>query len=445
MIAQENTSLKLWKKFYKLNNYYHKDIQKLAGNLIPQEASVIEIEPKGGELLSSLANQEKAGVTITDFFPKKLGKTKYDYIILSNTLSEVDDIQDFIKEIRKLIHEDSRIVVTFFDFLWKPFLDLGEKIGLKLPQVKEPNWLSETDVDNFFYLEGYEKIKSGKRFMVPYDIPYISDFINKYLAPSPLINSLCLTNFAVYKPIKKRREFSVSLVIPARNEAGNMKNIFKKIPKFAKKIEYIFVEGHSKDNTYKVIQEEIKKYDGLINARLFKQKGKGKGDAVRLGFSKAKNELLMILDADLTVDPKELQKFYEAAVEGKGDLINGTRLVYPMEKQAMRILNYLGNKFFSVAFTFLLGQKIKDTLCGTKVILKRDYEKIVKNRQIFGDFDPFGDFDLLFGATKLNLKIVEIPIRYKERSYGKTNISRFTHGWLLLKMVWFAVKNLKFK
>ncbi|KKQ98134.1 MAG: type 12 methyltransferase [Candidatus Woesebacteria bacterium GW2011_GWA1_39_12] len=445
MIVQEKSSLKLWKKFYRLNNYYHKDIQKLVSNLIPKDLSVIEIEPRGGELLSSLPNIAKAGVYIKNFSQKKMPKVKYDYVILSNTLSEVDNIQDFIKEIKKVVHENTRVVVIFFDFFWKPILDLGEKIGLKLPQVKEPNWLSEIDVDNFFFLEGFEKIKSGKRFLIPYKIPYLSDFINRYLAPLPLINSFCLTNFAIYKPVKERKEYSVSIIIPARNEEGNMKGIFEKIPELGKKMEIIFVEGHSKDNTYKVIQEEIKKYKGPIKASLYKQKGKGKGDAVRLGFSKAKNELLIILDADLTVEPKELPKFYEVAALGLGDLVNGSRLVYPMEKQAMRVLNYLGNKFFSAAFTFLLGQKIKDTLCGTKVILKENYQKIEKNRKLFGNFDPFGDFDLIFGASKLNLKIIEIPIRYKERSYGKTNISRSTHGWLLLKMVGFAAKNLKFK
>jgi glycosyltransferase involved in cell wall biosynthesis len=223
-----------------------------------------------------------------------------------------------------------------------------------------------------------------------------------------------------------------------------MRGIFNKIPKLGKKMEIIFVEGHSKDATYKLIDEEIKKYRGSIKTKLYKQKGKGKGDAVRLGFSKASNELLMILDADLTVDPEELPKFYTAIKEGKGELVMGSRLIYPMEKQAMRTLNILGNKFFSMAFSFLLDQKIKDTLCGTKALLKEDYMRISRNRKIFGDFDPFGDYDLIFGAAKMNMKILEIPVRYKERIYGSTNISRFTHGWLLLKMAYFAAKRLKF-
>jgi glycosyltransferase involved in cell wall biosynthesis len=171
--------------------------------------------------------------------------------------------------------------------------------------------------------------------------------------------------------------------------------------------------------------------------------GIGKGDAVRKGFAAATGDVLMILDADLTVPPEDLPKFFEALTSGKGEFINGTRLVYPMERQAMRTLNHLGNKFFSLAFTWLLEQRFRDTLCGTKVLFRRDYERIAANRHYFGDFDPFGDFDLIFGASRLNLRIVEVPVRYRERTYGVTNISRFRHGWLLLRMCLVAFRKLK--
>ena len=115
-----------------------------------------------------------------------------------------------------------------------------------------------------------------------------------------------------------------------------------------------------------------------------------------------------------------------------------------MEEKAMRFLNLLGNKFFSLMFSWLLDQRFKDTLCGTKVLFKSDYEQLKKGRKFFGEFDPFGDFDLIFGASKLNLKLVEIPIRYKERTYGMTNIRRFRHGLLLFKMCFFAFKKIKF-
>jgi glycosyltransferase involved in cell wall biosynthesis len=208
--------------------------------------------------------------------------------------------------------------------------------------------------------------------------------------------------------------------------------------------ELIFVEGHSRDHTYRVI-EEVMAANPDRRARLFRQTGVGKGDAVRLGFAHARGEILMILDADLTVVPEDLPRFYGALCSGGADFINGVRLVYPLEKKSMRFFNILGNKFFSLAFSWLLGQPIKDTLCGTKVLWKEDYEKIAGNRSYFGDFDPFGDFDLLFGAVKLNLKISDLPIRYRERAYGNTNIQRWRHGWLLLKMTLFAARRIKFR
>jgi glycosyltransferase involved in cell wall biosynthesis len=233
------------------------------------------------------------------------------------------------------------------------------------------------------------------------------------------------------------------VIVPARNEAGNIPQILKRIPEMGSGTEIIFVEGHSRDHTYEAVEHNIAIYSKKC-CQLYRQSGTGKGDAVRLGFDKAHGDILMILDADLTVPPEDLPRFYEALSSGKGEFVNGVRLVYPMEKEAMRFLNFIGNKFFSLAFSWLLGQSVKDTLCGTKVLWKTDYELIAANRSYFGDFDPFGDFDLLFGAAKQNLKLVDLPVRYRERTYGTTNIERWKHGWLLLKMVWFAARRIKF-
>jgi glycosyltransferase involved in cell wall biosynthesis len=205
----------------------------------------------------------------------------------------------------------------------------------------------------------------------------------------------------------------------------------------------VFVEGHSKDDTYAAIARAMQN-DPKRRCQLLRQSGMGKGDAVRLGFAHASGDIVMILDADLTVPPEDLPRFYEALRSNKAELANGVRLVYPMERQAMRPLNLIGNKFFSVAFSWLLGQPIKDTLCGTKALWKADYDKIAASRSYFGDLDPFGDFDLIFGAAKLGLKMLDIPIRYRERTYGTTNIQRWSHGWLLLKMLVLAAARIKF-
>jgi glycosyltransferase involved in cell wall biosynthesis len=281
--------------------------------------------------------------------------------------------------------------------------------------------------------------------LLPVYIPLISDIINGFLAKLPLIKHLTVAQFIVARPIfpvEKNYNPSVSVVVPARNESGNIEAAITRTPDMGEWTEIIFVEGGSSDDTWEEIKRVKEKYPEK-KIKITRQDGKGKGDAVRKGFQLAEGEILMILDADLTMPPEELPKFYKAIVENKGEFINGVRLVYPMEDQAMRLLNLYGNKFFSLIFTYILGQNYKDTLCGTKVLRKSDYEKLAANRNYFGDFDPYGDFDLIFGAAKLCLKTVQLPIKYKSRTYGETNISRFSGGWLLLKMSWLGF--LKFK
>lgn len=369
---------------------------------------------------------------------------KNNYVVLDHTLSYTEDVQTFVWSLSKRTNENSRIIVLSFNFLWKPILNLASYLKLRKRDSKEPNWLDKNDIKNIFYLAGFEEIKSGNRFIFPIDLGYISKFINRYITQLPIINKLCLTSYQIFRKVPKAKKCSVSIIIPARNEEGNIKMILKKIPRISNKMEVIFIEGHSKDNTFAAIKNEIKNYQGWLKTRLLKQKGIGKSDAVRLGLAKAKNEMLIIFDADLSVHPIDIKKFYNALSSGKTELANGSRLIYPLEKQAMATLNIFGNKMFSTIFSYLLGQPIKDTLCGTKAILKKHYELILKGRNYFGDFDPFGDYDLLFGASRLNLKITDIPVRYHERVYGKTNISRFSHGLLLLKMTLVAARKIKF-
>lgn len=239
-------------------------------------------------------------------------------------------------------------------------------------------------------------------------------------------------------------EPNVSVVVAARNEEGNIDDIINRLPEMGPDDELILIEGNSTDNTWGKIKEVYEKNKNRINLQIAQQDGRGKGDAVRKGFAMAKRDILMILDADLTVPPEELSRFYNAIISGKGEFINGSRLVYPMEDKAMRFFNIIGNKFFAMAFSFVLGQRFKDTLCGTKVLTRQNYQKLAKNRKYFGDFDPFGDFDLIFGSARMCLKIVEVPISYRQRFYGNTNVSRWRHGVILLKMLFFAARKIKF-
>jgi glycosyltransferase involved in cell wall biosynthesis len=322
-------------------------------------------------------------------------------------------------------------------------LKIGEKFKKKMPQNHQ-NWLSIEDINNLLFLTKYQVVKNDWRMLLPKRIPFLSNFINRYIAPLPLIRRLCLCEYIVARPLylEKKENYSTTVLVPCKNEKGNIENAVKRLPPFGSHQEIIFVDGHSKDGTPDEIKRVIDAYPDK-DIKFFFQDGTGKGDAVRKGFSEANGDILMILDADLTVPPEELPKFFRALAEDHGEFINGCRLVYPMENQAMRLLNYFGNKFFGLVFTWLLNQRIKDTLCGTKVLSRFSYEQIAANRSYFGEFDPFGDFDLLFGASKLNLAIVEVPIRYRAREYGETQIHRFSHGFLLIKMCLFAAKKLK--
>jgi len=278
-------------------------------------------------------------------------------------------------------------------------------------------------------------------------VPLVADVANRVAAKIPGLQHGALVAYFVARPVEPTFAEplpSVSVICPCKNEKGNIREAIRRTPVMGSGTELIFVDGSSTDGTREEILAAIEQYDGPLTVRLVDQgDGVGKGDAVRKGFAAAQNDVFMILDSDLTVPPEDLPKFYRALATGKGEFVNGVRLVYPMEGQAMRFLNHIGNKFFSLALSWLLEQPIKDSLCGTKVLYRKDYDRIADNRHFFGDFDPFGDFDLLFGAARLNMKIVDVPIRYRDRTYGDTKISRFTHGWLLLKMTAFGFKKLR--
>jgi SAM-dependent methyltransferase len=440
---------------------YHQLLRAYYAFLVPPGLRVLELGCGVGDLLAAVKPGRGTGV---DFSPAMIALArqrhpelefhmaeatefssdeKFDYVILSDLVNDVPDVQQLFERAQRHAFQHTRLVLNLFNNLWRPILTLAEKLGAKSPTLPL-SWLSLGDIKNLLHLAGWEIIKTDTRILWPQRTPLLAPLVNRWLAP--LLKHFCLTIFVVARPRplpSHYHKYTCSVVIPARNEAGNIEAAVLRTPALGAGTEIIFIEGHSQDNTWEEIQRVAAKYPER-HIRVLKQKSKGKGGAVREAFGAATGDLLFILDADLTVPPEDLPKFYNVACTGTADFVNGVRLVYPMENEAMRFLNMLGNKFFSLAFSWLLGQPIKDTLCGTKVLFRSDYELIAKNRAYFGDFDPFGDFDLLFGAAKLNLRMMDLPIRYRARTYGQTNISRWKHGWLLLRMVWFAAKRLKF-
>ena len=447
----------------RLSGKYHSRVEEVYRLVVPGGLRVIELGCGRGDLLAALRPSHGVGI---DFSPEMLRAAHeshpelelveadahdlrqiegpFDVIVLSDLVNDLWDVQTAFQEAHRLCHPRTRIVMNLYSHLWEPLLKGAARLGLATPRL-EQSWLTLDDVHGLLALSGFDVVKQWQEVLLPLPIPGLETLADKYLAKVWPFRLCALANFVVARPAApiRRGRPRVSVIVPARNEEGNIEEIFRRVPEMGSGTELIFVEGHSRDGTFEAIERGIAAHPEK-DCKAFQQTGRGKGDAVRLGFKEASGDILMILDADLTVRPEDLPRFVEALESGVGEFINGVRLVYPMQDEAMRFFNLLGNKFFSLAFSWLLAQPVKDTLCGTKVLWKEDYEEIARNRAYFGDFDPFGDFDLLFGAAKLGLKIVDMPVRYQARTYGTTNIDRWRHGVLLLRMVVFAARRIKF-
>jgi SAM-dependent methyltransferase len=444
---------------------YHARLAEVYQSVVAPNQRVLEIGCGQGDLLAALKPSFGLGVDFSSGMLRRaaqrhpdlrfaqadaqaldLDGETFDVVIMSDIVNDLWDVEVAFQQLARLTRAGSRLVINFYSRLWELPLDLTRALGVSKPLL-EQNWLTVQDVDNLLCLADFEVTRRWDEILLPVRVPGLDTLANRYLARVWPLDQATLTHFVVARPAPRRQprleEPLVSVIVPARNESGNIEAIFERTPAMGRGTELVFVEGDSTDDTFETIEREIARHADR-QCQILRQTGKGKGDAVRLGFDRALGDVLMILDADLTVAPEDLPRFLKALLSGKGEFINGVRLVYPMQKQAMRFFNLLGNKFFSLAFSWLLGQSIKDTLCGTKALFTSDYRRIAAQRHYFGDFDPFGDFDLLFGAARLNLKIVDLPIRYRERTYGTTNIQRWKHGWLLLQMVLFAARRIKF-
>ena len=442
---------------------YQSRLASLYGFLIPPGRRVLEVGCGQGDLLAACGPGVGVGI---DFSPAMVERARvrhpdlefhvadahgfdlgarFDYIICSDLVNDLWDAQGVFECIRRHSGPSTRLILNTYSRMWELPRRMAESVSLARPQLPQ-NWFTVEDLANVLALAGFEVVRTSQEILWPIRTPLLGPLCNRYLVKLWPWRLLGLTNLLVARPQPEpasRPPARVSVVVAARNESGNIAEIFERLPQMGAGTELVFVEGHSTDDTWQAIEREMTRHPD-VPGRLFRQTGKGKGDAVRKGFAEAEGDLLMILDADLSVAPEDLPRFYEAWHSGKADFVNGVRLVYPMEERAMRFLNQIGNKFFSLAFSWLLGQAIKDTLCGAKAISRADYAVIAANRAYFGEFDPFGDFDLLFGASKYNLKILDLPIRYRERLYGTTNIQRWRHGLLLLRMVLYALGRIKF-
>jgi len=464
------------------NSYYHRSVERLCARFVPPGRGVLELGCGTGDLLAALAPDPAASLGV-DLSPAMVERARtkypglrfltndaealalpagppYDFIVASDLVGHLQDVYGTFRNLGAYCHADTRLVVTYYNFVWEGVLRAGEHLGWKMPQ-RHQNWLGMQDLENLLFLGGFRVVERGWDLLVPVRVPLLSDLVNAVAPRTPGLRHFCLVHYAVAQPAPPRPRRldrpSVSVVVPCRNEEGNIDDAVARIPEMGRRTEILFVDGNSSDGTVEKIEQAIERHRGVRDIRLLHQTSRdgvaeedssrmlalGKGDAVRKGFAAASGDILMILDADLTVPPEDLPRFVEVLEEGKAQFVNGSRLVYPLEEESMRVVNLWGNKAFSLAFTWLLGQPIKDTLCGTKVLLREDYARIAAARSYFGDFDPFGDFDLLFGAARQGLSIVDMPVRYARRTAGLSKVRVLSHGLLLVQMCWLAFRKLK--
>ncbi|MFA5858928.1 MAG: glycosyltransferase [Elusimicrobiota bacterium] len=448
------------------NKYYHNTIKEVLGFAVMQNCKVLDLSCHNGALLASLKPSYGIGIDISPKMVELAGKNypetntkfvcadiekdkfpfaedeKFDYIILNNTLSETADIQKLFKRITKHCTSDTRVIVMQYNPIWQPLLKFGEKVGLKMPEMNH-NWLSIDDVENFLEITGYQPVKRGYSLLFPKYIPVISEILNKFFAKIPFLRRLCIMQYCVSRmliPPENAEDMTVSVILCVRDEEKNVEPLVQRIPVMGKHTEIVFVEGGSKDNTRTEVERIITKYPEK-DIKLYIQDGKGKADACRKGYLNANGDFMILLEADLTTPPEEVQLFYDVYKAGIGEYINGSRLVYRMDKDSMPFVNHIGNRSFGIIFSLLLGQRFTDTLCGLKAISKNNYRtKITDALKVWGDFDPFGDFELIYSVIKNNMKVAEVPVHYIPRVYGAPKTQVVKHGMLLLKMVWVAFK-----
>lgn len=444
--------------------YYYDNLKRLLRFIVEPGRRVLQVHCDIGHLLDSVQPSRGLGLHASEGHleiarrnhPNLEFRTsdphsfqvdeKFDYVLLANAVGDIVDVEATLLRCHSVMEPESRLVVVWTSYLWQPVFKLAERLGLK---SKQPalNWFSPSDVENLLALTGYEMVKENQALLVPVNIPVLSWFFNRMIARIPPFHKLCYIKSLVARPIhlySNPNQFSVSVIIPCKNEAGNVQDAVERIPDMGRHTEIIFCDDKSTDGTADKVREMQQKYPNK-DIKLVDGPGISKSYNVWTGFDAAQSDILMILDADLTTIPEELPYFFNAIASGRGEFINGSRMIYPMAEDAMKPLNVLGNKMFSLAFSYLLGQRIKDTLCGTKVLWKKDYIRMKPLRDSWGVTDRWGDYELIFGAAKLNLKIIDLPVHYLERVYGETKMTkRFKNAAVMARMCLAALKKLRF-
>ncbi len=450
------------------SRYYYDALARLLQTLGPPGRRVLEIGCGNGDLLAAVRPAVGVGVDLSQAMSDLAGRKHpglelhrqaaealhlpanesagFDHVVTVNAVGELADVLAAFKRLRPLVRPHTRLVVVYYNHLWEPLTGPAARLGLKLDDPTQ-NWLAPDDLRAFLELAGFEVVKRGVRMPCPKYVPGVAELANHVLAHVPLLHRLGFIRFLVARPVmplpRPPASYRCSVVVPCKNEEGNVPAIVPRVPEMGAGTEIVFVDDRSDDATAARVRDAIAAHPER-RIRLVDGPGEGKGAAVRAGMAVATGDVLMILDADMTVMPEDLPAFFEAVTENRGELVMGTRLVYPLVGQAMRTANVLGNRAFALAFSFLLEQRITDTLCGTKVVMRHHYDALLATRVLFGDVDRWGDYDWIFGAARNNLRIVELPVHYVERVAGETKMRRrLRNALVMLRMCGVALRRLK--
>jgi len=417
--------------------YFHNLVAAEISSMTRYYDAVIQwlrVEGDSGYLLSRIEARHTSAVSNDEPLPDLTDDRKRVAVLLNGTFNHHLDVEELLHSMKPKLARTSRLVIVAFNPYLQSLYRLAVSLNLKAGAMPT-TFLTVTNLDSLCRLAGFQLVRMRPAGYMPFRLLGLGSLINRVLPAIPLLRHLSIATVIVLRPlVDDQTRASVSVIIPSRNERGNIEPAVRRLPDLGSEVEIVFVEGHSTDGTWEEILRVRDAYAKTHRIVALQQSGQGKADAVRIGFEHATGDLLTILDADLTMPPELLPRFIDAYRNGVADFINGNRIVYPMEGGAMRFLNRLGNVFFAKALTWILGVRLGDCLCGTKLVRRDDYARMVAWRREFGDFDPFGDFELLFPAAMLGIGLADVPIRYRARTYGSTQIRRFRHGLMLLKM-----------
>jgi ubiquinone/menaquinone biosynthesis C-methylase UbiE len=432
----------------KLNAFYNDYLIRWTKALVPPRRRVLDIGCGRGDVLAAVRPTVGLGLDLSPTMVRRAaadhghgtsglqfieqaveefqGDGTFDAALLTNTLEYAYDIGAILDRARAALRDNGRLLITTANPVWSPIFKAASKVGMRIPEC-DRLWVTNEDLDNLLKLHGFEVVDKRMDLVLPKPVPGLGDALNWAVSRTPVMRYLGSTQLiAARKLPEKARAYSVSAIVPCYNEAGNVERCVREMVKLGSRTELIIVDDGSKDGTAALVNPALR---SDIDVKVVSYSPNvGKGNAVQRGFERATGDILMILDADLTTHPEELGPLYEAMSTGRAEFVNCTRFVYPMDGQAMKFANYVGNKVFTIAVSLVMDRRVSDTLCGTKAMFRTDYEHFTMGR------DPWGDYDFLFGAAQLRLAVCELPVHYRDRLAGVSKMNSMKHAKNLVRM-----------